>query len=322
MVRVEQHGMYLVCNNLLNQKKDGKCMTNPQGTLSKVETRTLITTVIIAAILWFGLLVLPWIAVNSNWFELKSEDEVKRVQSVLQQLGTYGDLFGALNCLFSGAALIGVVYAVILQRHDLHHQRTTAEETRGAVDLQNRVTLYQYLADYHRSEECNAGKDILLAARSKGRWRAYAELMAGLLKNLEKMAAGEEANKAQTVDYCDHPARISFLWQQYRDDESEASDPSNPFGPIQDQLLSLVEEIAAITVLNSGNAEAADALLEAGHAVNAAIRPQDLLEPEQLNDAEFHRTYQIKQARNAFNACLQALKVLGATTDVNGGSAE
>lgn len=281
-----------------------------QVNLSKMESRTLSITAGIALLLWFGLLALPWIAVYSRVFELKSEDEVRRVQSVLQQLGTYGDLFGALNCLFSGAALFGVVYAVILQQRDLHHQQETADAARRATDLQNRLSLYQSLVDYHRHEAANAGSDMLLAARSKGRERAYGELMGGLLSDLEAIAMGVLPAQRQTIDFFDHPARIAFLQHKFHEDEGDATDPSNSFAPVQVHLLSLVEEVAALTVLNSSNETAKGQLLEAGHAVNAAIRPQDLLTPEQINDASFHRTYQVRNAQRAFNAADRAIDLL------------
>ena len=37
--------------------------------------------------------------------------------------GTFGDMFGAVNALFSGLALAGIVVAIILQRHELELQR-------------------------------------------------------------------------------------------------------------------------------------------------------------------------------------------------------
>lgn len=42
----------------------------------------------------------------------------------LPERGTFGDMFGAINALFSGCAFAGVIYALILQRHTLELQRT------------------------------------------------------------------------------------------------------------------------------------------------------------------------------------------------------
>lgn len=44
--------------------------------------------------------------------------------------GTFGDMFGAVNALFSGLALAGVIYAILLQRAELALQRQELELTR------------------------------------------------------------------------------------------------------------------------------------------------------------------------------------------------
>lgn len=54
------------------------------------------------------------------WFLLNSEPE----------RGTFGDMFGAVNALFSGLAFGGVIYAILLQRKELALQRHELELTR------------------------------------------------------------------------------------------------------------------------------------------------------------------------------------------------
>jgi hypothetical protein len=44
--------------------------------------------------------------------------------------GTFGDMFGGINALFSGIALAGVVIAIIFQRQELRLQRRELEMTR------------------------------------------------------------------------------------------------------------------------------------------------------------------------------------------------
>jgi hypothetical protein len=46
--------------------------------------------------------------------------------------GTFGDMFGAINALFSGWAFLGVVIAIILQRQELEMQRQEIRESRIA----------------------------------------------------------------------------------------------------------------------------------------------------------------------------------------------
>jgi hypothetical protein len=85
-----------------------------------------------------GLLVLILIVVMASWV----------VAWVLQVLlvstwsdrAAFGEMFGSINALFSGAALAGVVYALVLQRKQLHLQqlelKLTREELRRTADAQ------------------------------------------------------------------------------------------------------------------------------------------------------------------------------------------
>ena len=52
------------------------------------------------------------------------------------QRGTFGDMFGAINALFSGLAFSGVIYAIILQRKELMLQRRELEFTRKEIEGQ------------------------------------------------------------------------------------------------------------------------------------------------------------------------------------------
>jgi len=48
--------------------------------------------------------------------------------------GTFGDMFGAVNSLFSGFAFAGVIYAIFLQRKELQLQRRELRLTRGEME--------------------------------------------------------------------------------------------------------------------------------------------------------------------------------------------
>jgi hypothetical protein len=41
----------------------------------------------------------------------------------------FGDMFGAINALFSGLALAGVIYAVLMQTEDIKNNQTQIEKT-------------------------------------------------------------------------------------------------------------------------------------------------------------------------------------------------
>lgn len=54
--------------------------------------------------------------------------------------GTFGDSFGAINSLFSGLALGGIIYTIFLQKKELALQREELSETRNEFKVQN-ITL-------------------------------------------------------------------------------------------------------------------------------------------------------------------------------------
>lgn len=47
--------------------------------------------------------------------------------------GTFGDMFGAINALFSGLAFAGIIFTILLQREELKLQRKELELTRGEL---------------------------------------------------------------------------------------------------------------------------------------------------------------------------------------------
>jgi len=60
--------------------------------------------------------------------------------------GQFGDMFGALNSFFSGAAFAGVVYAIFLQRRDLQMQFEEMQLSRQGLSAQNEMIALQLKA--------------------------------------------------------------------------------------------------------------------------------------------------------------------------------
>jgi hypothetical protein len=60
-----------------------------------------------------------------------------------EEHGTFGDMFGAINALFSGWAFLGVVIAIILQRQELEMQRQEIREARIAHQVAANAQLQQ-----------------------------------------------------------------------------------------------------------------------------------------------------------------------------------
>lgn len=67
-----------------------------------------------------------------------------------QDRGVFGDMFGAINALFSGLALGGIVYSIILQQNELSLQRKELSDTREEFKDQNFQTTFFNLLRTHR----------------------------------------------------------------------------------------------------------------------------------------------------------------------------
>lgn len=57
--------------------------------------------------------------------------------------GTYGDMFGSINALYSGLALAGIIFTILLQREELGLQREELRETRKEFQTQNETLKIQ-----------------------------------------------------------------------------------------------------------------------------------------------------------------------------------
>ncbi|KFE97073.1 putative phage abortive infection protein [Chryseobacterium luteum] len=63
--------------------------------------------------------------------------------------GTFGDMFGGANALFTGLSVIGLLYTILLQRKDLKHQQEQLELQNKATLLQNFETTFFNLINVH-----------------------------------------------------------------------------------------------------------------------------------------------------------------------------
>ncbi len=63
--------------------------------------------------------------------------------------GKFGDSFGALNTLFAGLAFAGVIWAILLQREELEHQRTELKDQKEILQKQNFESSFFQLFGLH-----------------------------------------------------------------------------------------------------------------------------------------------------------------------------
>jgi hypothetical protein len=103
--------------------------------MSKKETKISLLYRLIGVVvaLWIG----SWFIVN--WLNDNAPEQ-----------GQFGDKFGFVNSLFSGLALAGIIFSIILQRDELYLQRQELQETRREFKQQNfETTFFNLVRNQH-----------------------------------------------------------------------------------------------------------------------------------------------------------------------------
>lgn len=83
------------------------------------------------------------------------------------EAGTFGDMFGAVNALFSGLAFAGVIYALILQDNETKQNTEQFQKSLRATEISARLTAFSTLLQecdsalqrYERWESSNTESD-------------------------------------------------------------------------------------------------------------------------------------------------------------------
>ena len=74
--------------------------------------------------------------------------------------GTFGDMFGAVNALFSGAALAGIIYSIILQRKELKETREELRRAAKAHEESVKLSAYTAMLNVY-SEQANYIHEVI-----------------------------------------------------------------------------------------------------------------------------------------------------------------
>ena len=114
-----------------------------------------------------------------------------------QERGQFGDLFGAVNALFSGLALAGVVYAILLQQEELSLQREEMERVARAGELSARLTAISQLIAHNRE-----------------RYREVSEQMREFERN-QTPSKFEKAAHPMNAKECDE---LNWQWSEWHTD--------------------------------------------------------------------------------------------------------
>lgn len=147
--------------------------------------------------------------------------------------GTFGDMFGAVNALFSGMAFLGVIFAILLQSKELKLQRKelkfTREELKGQklqLEAQNKTlekrnyenTFFELLRLHNditnsidlvsRSGNITKGRDCfrIFHNRLKESWR-------GNISTYKNSDEVEKINKIYLAFYNEHQSEIGHYFR-------------------------------------------------------------------------------------------------------------
>ncbi|MFC5455358.1 hypothetical protein [Prosthecobacter fluviatilis] len=115
--------------------------------------------------------------------------------------GTFGDMFGAVNALFSGLAFLGVIFAIVLQYQELKEQRMEIELSRIAQQESAKALTAQLRAAETRSRLDSL--NLLIEAQRRildriGEGDTIAE--AKLRTKLERRIAGYETKLERLLE--------------------------------------------------------------------------------------------------------------------------
>ncbi|MGV6844937.1 MAG: hypothetical protein ACWA42_02275 [Lutibacter sp.] len=109
-------------------------------------------------------------------------------KSIVGERGTFGDMFGAVNALFSGLAFAGIIITIILQSRELKLQREELADTRkvfeeqsGLMAAQQNDNTFFNLLDNHRKliesfKEGYGASSYELLEKNNNRWKEVFEL--------------------------------------------------------------------------------------------------------------------------------------------------
>lgn len=112
--------------------------------------------------------------------------------------GTFGDMFGGLNALFSGLAFGGIIYTIFLQREELQLQRNelelTRQELRRTAEAQEKSeqALTKQVQSMERTAKLNALSSLLehyseITSRNSLTPQELKEAVAGIPECKEKI---------------------------------------------------------------------------------------------------------------------------------------
>lgn len=268
---------------------------------------------------------------NQEWaarlFPVKDGDgdgdensQASPMKEFFETTGTIGDTYGAINSLFTAAALAGAIYSIILQTRELALQRDEMVMTRkelsrsaeaqsrseGSLEAQAIINGLHYLAEFeqYRSEQA---EDVLERRQARGKQRAHLTKLERQLHWLGRPLFESERLVRARQDITSFNIQLMLLHEEYLQVRGDALDAQQPLGPVEAVMYDVAEEIEVMHQLCPGPPAALLALTSASNLIGQVVRRLDI-QPEMTADQE--RRLQIDRCDQCFQITNQIVEAM------------
>ncbi|RUU25220.1 putative phage abortive infection protein [Mesorhizobium sp. M6A.T.Ce.TU.016.01.1.1] len=147
--------------------------------------------------------------------------------------GLFGDMFGAVNSVFSGFAFVGVIYAIFLQRHEISiakkeiaYTKTILDEQQKQLSLQNQETKKQaFESTYFQMVRLftditnqidlqKMGKSGMMVTKGKDAFPVFLERLRKAYSPLEKsLYGGHDFESSYEAFYQEHNTELGHYFR-------------------------------------------------------------------------------------------------------------
>ena len=126
---------------------------------------------------------------------------------VVGERGTFGDMFGGVNSLFSGLAFTGIIFTILLQRKEFELQREELKATRKVMNDQGNTLNTQrfentFFAMLSLHNEMLATMDIIYSNGNTKKGKACLKNHMDALKNKWPKFANDPSDEADKIAKC------------------------------------------------------------------------------------------------------------------------
>ena len=97
--------------------------------MKKIYLQIIILLNIFLVIIWYYPTIIDFLIIHNRHYSIRNEDNQI---DLIAERGTFGDMFGLLNTVFSGIALLGVVYTIYEEKEKARKEKLTLQKEKLA----------------------------------------------------------------------------------------------------------------------------------------------------------------------------------------------